>query len=725
MKANAIRKLILSIVLAMILLASLLLAAGPTAAQKPEPPPDTADNTPTLPPIDRALLPKIEPQLLKALFENYPEPVPFIVHLKTKANLSAVITTQEEEADPVARRTAIVNTLQQTAQTTQADLLQTLQNPIAALNGQQIMATNVKPLWIVNGVAAAAPLEIIQTVAARDDVEIIRLDKQLQLTRPAIEPAATGNGQTSPEWGISKIRADLVQNALGIDGSGVVVANIDSGVDWMHPDLQSKYRGYTGAGKLPQHTGNWHDATGDGAVYPVDGNGHGTHTMGTMVGGSGVGVAPGAQWIAVRAFDSNGSGYTSWLHEAFQWVMAPNGNPALAPDIVNNSWGSDYGASTEYLGDVQALLDAGIFTVFSAGNNGSSSGTVGSPGSFTISFAVGATDINDDITSFSSRGPSPWGEIKPEVSAPGKNVRSTLPGGSYGNYDGTSMAAPHVSGLAALLLQASPPLTSNLAAIAEAITSTAIPRGSPIPNNDYGWGRIDAYNAVMAVAPVGVLSGTVSGSGAPLEGATVSISPHGNPALIIRATTAANGGYQQGLAADTYDVTASAFGYNSASQPGLTIVDGSTITQNFNLTAKPTGTLSGTVYSVVSGQPISATVSIDGTPVSAMTNDSGQYNLTLPIGTYTATVTAARHRITHAVNIVINDGATVIRNFWLNPSPHILLVDSGRWYQESQIGYYQQALTDLRYPADLWQISNPFSTPGDLPTGANLSPYDM
>ena len=721
---KSFRRLIPSILLAMVLLASLLLAAGPSAAQKPDPPPDTADNGPALPPIDRALLPKIEPQLLKALAENYPEPVPFIAHLTTKADLSAAIAAQGDP-DPVARRAAIVNTLQQTAQSSQADLLQTLQAPVATQSGQAVTAVNVKPLWIVNAVAAAAPLEMVQVLAARPDVEIVRLDKQLHLTRPALEPDASGTAQTTPEWGISKIRADLVQNALGIDGSGVVVANIDSGVDWLHPDLQSQYRGYTGPGKLPLHTGNWHDATGDGAVYPVDGNGHGTHTMGTMVGGSGVGVAPGAQWIAVRAFDSSGSGYSSWLHEAFQWVMAPNGDPALAPDIVNNSWGSDYGASTEYLADVQALLDAGIFTVFSAGNNGSSSGTVGSPGSYTISFAVGATDINDDIALFSSRGPSPWGEIKPEVSAPGKNVRSTLPGGSYGNLDGTSMAAPHVSGLAALLLQASPPLSNNLAAIASAITSTAAPLGNPIPNNDYGWGRIDAYNAVMAVASVGVLSGTVNGGGSPLAGATVSISPHGNPSLVVRATTAANGGYQQGLAADTYDVTASAFGYNSASQPGVAIVNGGTAVQNLNLTAKPTGTLSGTVYSAASGLPISATISIDGAPVSITAGNNGQYSLTLPIGTYTATVTATRYRITQAVSIVINDGATVVRNFWLNPAPHILLIDSGRWYQESQIGYYQQALADLRYPADLWQITNPFGTPNDLPAGSDLLPYDI
>ena len=289
--------------------------------------------------------------------------------------------------------------------------------------------------------AAKGSLQTVLALAARPDVKIVRLDKKVQLAEPSRLQFQAPLSQ-SPEWGVAKIRANLVHNALNIDGSGVVVANIDSGVDWQHPALQTKYRGYTGEGKLPQHTGNWYDATGEGATYPVDGNGHGTHTMGTMVGGEGIGVAPGARWLAVRAFDSSGTAQNSWLHEAMQWILAPNGNPALAPNIVNNSWGSDFGASTEFEADVQALLDAGIYTVFSAGNNGPSAGTVGSPGSFTISFAVGATTSDDEIANFSSRGPSPWGQVKPEVSAPGKDILSSLPGGGYGNKDGTSMAAP-------------------------------------------------------------------------------------------------------------------------------------------------------------------------------------------------------------------------------------------------------------------------------------------
>jgi uncharacterized repeat protein (TIGR01451 family) len=740
------RKIIPAFLISISLLLTLaIFVSWPISAQEPdtpppkgvEEPPPTQEPAPPPISIDRALLPKIEPQLLKKLLTE-DDPTPFIVYLKATTDLSAAVTSAPPaigalgEPDRLARRTAIVNALQQTARDSQAGVLQQLHNPPPAgdLSGQSqsVAATDIRSLWIVNAVAAKGDLETVLALAARSDVAVIRLDKEIQLSHPEIRNSQLSiPNLQSPEWGVAKIRADLVHNALGIDGSGVVVANIDSGVDWQHPALQAKYRGYTGPGKLPQHTGNWYDAIDGGATYPVDGNGHGTHTMGTMVGDNGIGVAPGARWIAVRAFDSAGSGQNSWIHDAFQWVLAPNGDPALAPDVVNNSWGNSWGASTEFQADVQALLNAGIYPVFSAGNNGPNAGTVGSPASYDIAFSVGATTSDDEIASFSSRGPSPWGKTKPEVSAPGKDVRSALPGGAYGQLSGTSMAAPHASGLAALLLQASPALANDLSDISNAMMSTAIPLGSPIPNNTYGWGRIDAYNTVMSVASVGALQGTVTqaGGGTPINNATIQITAHGGGPT-INANSNASGNYHQGLAANTYDATASAFGYVPTTAFGINIITNTTSTQNFSLTLKPTGTLSGTVKEKGTNTPLAATITIDGTPASASTNPTdGSYSLSLPIGTYTATVVAAAHRITKAVNITINDGATVVQNFLLDPAPTILLVDSGRWYQESQIGYYQQALDDLLYPYDTWQITKPFDTPNDIPTAATLSNYDI
>jgi subtilisin family serine protease len=403
------KKVIPALIISLFLLIILtIFVSGPISAQEPEsPPPKGADPLPStqdneLPPvqIDRALLPKIEPQLLKKLLTE-DDAISFIVYLNTTADLSAAASSDtligpSSEADRLARRTAIVNTLQQTARDSQTGVLQQLNNPpaITGQSGQRqpAAATEVRPLWIINAVAAKGKLETVLELAARPDVAVIRLDKKIQLNPLAgqgfIPSPSSFIPHTSPEWGVAKIRANLVHDALGIDGSGVVVANIDSGVDWQHPALKTKYRGYTGPGKLPQHDGNWYDATGEGATYPVDGNGHGTHTMGTMVGGNEVGVAPGAQWIAVQTFDNSGSAKNSWVHAAFQWVLAPNSDPALAPDIVNNSWSSSYGWITEFQPDIQALLAAGIYPVFSAGNNGPSPGTVGSPGSLDIAFAA-------------------------------------------------------------------------------------------------------------------------------------------------------------------------------------------------------------------------------------------------------------------------------------------------------------------------------------------------
>ncbi len=296
-------------------------------------------------------------------------------------------------------------------------------------------------------------------------------------------------------------------SVFNVTGTGVVVGNLDTGVDWQHPALQANYRG-NGPKGLPNHRFSWFDATSENAQYPYDGFGHGTHTMGTLAGQGGIGVAPGAQWIAARIFDSSGSAYLSWIHAGFQWMLAPGGDAAQAPDVLSNSWGSDDGTSLEFQPDVQLLNLAGIATFFSNGNAGPYAASVGSPASFPESFGVGAVDENEQIAWFSSRGPSPWNALKPEVSAPGVNIRSSLPGGGYGKKSGTSMAAPQVAGVAALLRSAVPEL--SIAQTRYALTSTAAqPLNEIYPNNTYGWGRLDAFNAVLSVLHPGSIGGIV------------------------------------------------------------------------------------------------------------------------------------------------------------------------------------------------------------------------
>lgn len=386
---------------------------------------------------------------------------------------------------------SVVTGLKTTAEVSQADLLNTL-----SYYETMDQASDVKSFWIINAVAMKATASVIEEIAKRDDVETVTLDKMRTIPPPIIEPIE--GGVQAIEWNISKVRAPEVW-ALGYNGTGVVVANIDTGVYANHPALISKYRG---------GTNSWFDAV-NSQPNPYDDHGHGTHTMGTMVGDDGgvnqIGVAPGSKFIAAKGCNSGGSCADSWLLAAGQWAMDPDSNPATPdyPKVINNSWGGG-GCDGWYRSMVTNWRAAGIFPSFSAGNNGPGSGTVGSPGDYPESFAVGATDINDLIASFSGRGPSCWAEIKPEVTAPGVNIRSSIPNGGYqGGWNGTSMAAPHVSGGVALLLQIDPALTIN--EIEDVLKTTAVDLGTAGPDNNYGWGRIDLYEAALAVgsAPTG------------------------------------------------------------------------------------------------------------------------------------------------------------------------------------------------------------------------------
>jgi len=375
----------------------------------------------------------------------------------------------------------VVTGLRSAADTSQADLSGILSGYEAS--GQ---VSDIKRFWIVNAIAVKAAAAVIEEIAQRPDVEQVTLDKIMTIPTPIIDEHIQAVG-----WNISKVRAPEVWT-MGYNGTGVVVANIDTGVDVSHPTLSSKYRG----------GGNsWYDAV-NGLPSPYDDNGHGTHTMGTMAGDDGgsnqIGVAPGSRFIAAKACDGGGSCASSWLLAAGQWAMDPDGNPATPdyPTVINNSWGG-VGCDTWYQTAVINWRAAGIFPSFSAGNSGPGSGTVGSPGDYPVSFATGATDISDVIASFSSRGPSCFAEIKPEVSAPGVSIRSSLPGGSYGSWSGTSMAAPHVSGCVALLRQIDPALTVDELEIA--LESAAVDLGTPGKDNVYGSGRIDCYEAALAI----------------------------------------------------------------------------------------------------------------------------------------------------------------------------------------------------------------------------------
>ncbi len=370
-----------------------------------------------------------------------------------------------------------------------------------------------RSFWIVNALWIAGDAATADLAAQRAEVRGVVADRvqSCPLPKPALaQPAAT----LSVEWNIAKIQAPDVW-ALGYTGQGVIVGGQDTGYMWDHAALKAAYRGWDGTNV--DHNYNWHDAfhpagtNASGSVAPWDDDGHGTHTMGTMVGTDGanqIGVAPGARWIGARNMQGGYGSYASYL-ECFEWFMAPtdlagqNPDPARVPDVMNNSWAFE---PVEGLTNVdmlkpavEACRAAGIVVVAAAGNEGPSpSSVMYPPGLYQAVITAGAVDAGDTIASFSSRGPvtaDGSGRMKPDVCAPGVNVRSSYNDGGYTSLQGTSMASPHVAGTVALILSAHPALKGQVDRIETLLERTAVPL-SPTPDNTYGWGRINALAAV-------------------------------------------------------------------------------------------------------------------------------------------------------------------------------------------------------------------------------------
>lgn len=457
---------------------------------------------------------KVDPRVLQSVDGSGDAQTEFLVFLDERADLSgaAALRTKEEKGRFVYRA------LTETAGRTQPALRARLQS-LGALE---------QSFWIDNMLLVRGNASLVRELAERGDVRRLCANPWVDARLPRdLAAPRSPDAPTAAEWGVSKVNATGVW-ARGFTGQGVVVAGQDTGYDWDHPALKNQYRGFDGS--ATNHNYNWHDAIHSGgggcgpdSPVPCDDDTHGTHTMGTMVGDDGagnqVGVAPGARWIGCRNMNV-GWGTPATYAECFQWFVAPtdltNGNPdpAKAPDVINNSWGcpavegcTDPNVLT---GVVAAARAAGIVVVASAGNSGSSCGTVSDPPSFYgDSFTVGNTDSSDNINSGSSRGPATAdgsGRVKPDISAPGTSVRSCVPGTGFGYKTGTSMSGPHVAGTVALVLSAHTGLRGQVDRIEKLITRTALPRtttqecggvpGSNVPNNTYGWGRVDAYRAV-------------------------------------------------------------------------------------------------------------------------------------------------------------------------------------------------------------------------------------
>ncbi|MEV1171492.1 S8 family serine peptidase [Nonomuraea sp. NPDC049784] len=556
----------------------------------------------------------------------------FWVRLKDKADLRSA-RTAKAKADK-GRQVYRLKT--ETAAASQANVRKLLKSAHA----------DFTPFWIVNTIRVTGDAGLAAEIAKLPEVAAITPDRIVESPEP--KPGVAQAKAGSVEWNIDRVNAPKVWDELGDRGEGIVIASLDSGVQWDHPALIASYRGTQADGTV-DHNYNWYDPAGACPDRtPCDDRTHGTHVMGTMVGADGIGVAPGAKWITAKACGVGGCPSYALL-AAGEWILAPtdrnlqNPRPDLAPDIVNNSWGGP-GLDLWYKEIVEAWVAAGIFPAFSNGNSGPECDTTGTPGGYTAAYSAGAFDANGTIMPESSRGPGENGEIKPNIAAPGVNVRSAVPGNAYGLKSGTSMASPHVAATVALMWSASPALRGDVEATRALLDGTASDvddtrcGGTAADNLVWGEGRLDAYAAVKATpsGELGTLTGKVVSDGSPVAGATVSVS---GP-LSRTVPTGQDGTYTlPRLLSGDYQITVRKFAYDDATAT-VTVADGQTATKDLTMTPQPLSTVSGTVSST--GAPeAGATVSAAGTPATAVTGADGHYELKLPHKDYDLKVTPA------------------------------------------------------------------------------------
>ena len=463
----------------------------------------------------------------------------FLVVLRNQPDTALVAA-----ASPLAQRgVRVYATLQQAAQRSQPSV-------VAQLGA---LGASYHTYTVVNLIAVVGGREVVEAMAARPDVAYITPDRafRAQLEVPVTGVSISQGSASAPqgiEWNLSRIHADAVWSK-GFTGQGIVYANADTGVDWQHPALKPHYRGWNGA--IADHNYNWWDAIhqdisgnnsnpcGFNRPDPCDDFGHGTHTTGIGVGddnaGNQIGVAPGAKWIACRNMD-DGVGRPSTYIECMDFFLAPwdlnhlNPDPARRPDVVSNSYGcppSELCGPHDLQAAMQNLRNAGIFFSASAGNDGSACSTVNDPpGLEDSAITVGATDSTDTIALLSSRGPvtvDGSNRRKPDLVAPGIGVRSSIPGTGYATMSGTSMAAPHVAGAAALLWSAFASLRGNVdlteTVLAQSASHKTTTQGcggdspSAVPNNVYGYGLVDvlaAYNYFSTPTPTMTITPTTT-----------------------------------------------------------------------------------------------------------------------------------------------------------------------------------------------------------------------
>lgn len=423
----------------------------------------------------------------------------FVV-LKSQPDLTSLSSIE----DYSVRRQAVYRELTTFASENQASIRSRLEK----------MHVRYTPYYLLNGLEVNGG-PIVKMILQKDDaVDRVLDDPQL---RPLPHPVAAGEAETQeapqePSWNLTMIHADAVKDQLGITGKGVIIGQTDSGVDGRHTQLAANYRGYASGDDY-----NWYDPW-YASPFPVDLSGHGTMTLG-IAAGKDIGIAPDAQWIGCVNLARNLGNPAHYL-DCMQFMLAPfpqgsdpftDGDPAKGAMVVNNSWGCPTveGCDAQvFQGAAAAMETAGIFLSSAAGNTGDygCSSLTDPIAIYPSVFTAGSVNQSGNLSTFSSVGPvlvDGSERQKPDLLAPGEQVTSAFPGGGYTTADGTSFAAPHVTGVVALMWSANPALIGNVEATMQILRQTAQPYSGSGPvcgisPSTVGAGILDAYAAVQA-----------------------------------------------------------------------------------------------------------------------------------------------------------------------------------------------------------------------------------